>query len=53
MGDLIRWVVNDIHSEELDTMKENNLEPKDVNKYISNDVRKRFMMHLDNEAGIK
>lgn len=42
MGDLIRWVVNDIHSEESDTLKDNNLEPKDVNKNISLKVREMF-----------
>lgn len=42
MGDLIRWVVKDITSEEMDTMIKNNLEPKDVNKYISNKTREMF-----------
>jgi len=42
MGDFIRWVVNDISSEEMDTMIKNGLEPKDVNKYISNKVREMF-----------
>jgi len=42
LGDFIRWIINDIMSEELDTMKKNNLEPKDVNKYISNKIRTMF-----------
>jgi len=42
LGDLLRWVVKDIMSEEMDTMKKNNLEPKDVNKYISNKTREMF-----------
>ena len=42
MGLLIKWVINDITSEEMDTMMVNNLEPKDVNKYISNKVREMF-----------
>lgn len=42
MGDLIRWFVKDIASEEMDTMLENGLEPKDVNKYISTRVREMF-----------
>lgn len=46
MGDLIRWVVKDITSEEMDTMVENNLEPKDVNKYISTKVREMFFIAL-------
>ena len=42
MGDFIRWFVKDISSEEMDTMVENGLEPKDVNKYISTKVREMF-----------
>ncbi len=42
LGDLLRWVVNDITSEDADTMAENGLEPKDVNKYISTRVREMF-----------
>ena len=47
MGDVIRWMVSDITKEETDTMIENNLEPKDVNKYISTKVRQMFMVFLD------
>jgi len=42
MGDFMRWVINDISSEEMDTMVQNNLEPKDVNKYISTRAREMF-----------
>lgn len=42
MGDVIRWVVNDIIKEEMDTMVANKIEPKDVNKYISSKVREMF-----------
>lgn len=42
MGDVIRWVVNDVIKEEMDTMVENQVEPKDVNKYISAKVREMF-----------
>lgn len=42
LGDLIRWVIKDITDEEMDTMVENNLEPKDVNKYISGKVKEMF-----------
>ena len=42
MGDFIRWFVKDIVSEEMDTMVENRLEPKDVSKYISTEVREMF-----------
>jgi hypothetical protein len=42
LGNVIRWVIKDITSEEMDTMIENELEPKDVNKYISTKVREMF-----------
>jgi hypothetical protein len=42
MGDFLRWIINDIMSEEIDTMVENNLKPKDVNKYISTKAREMF-----------
>ncbi len=48
LGELIKWVVSDISSEEVDTLLENGLEPKDVNKYIAQDVRQRFMEKLNN-----
>jgi hypothetical protein len=42
MGDVIRWVVNDVIKEEMDTMVDNQIEPKEVNKYISAKVREMF-----------
>ena len=42
MGDVIRWVVNDVIKEEMDTLVENQLEPKEINKYISSKVREMF-----------
>ena len=42
LGDVIRWVVNDVIKEEMDTMVENQVEPKEVNKYISAKVREMF-----------
>ncbi len=51
-GDFLRWVVNDITAEEMDTMVENNLEPKDVNKHISAKSRKWFHEFLNKEAGL-
>jgi len=42
LGDVIRWVVNDIIKEETDTLASNGLEPKDVNKYLSASVRTKF-----------
>ena len=49
MGDLIRWVIKDITSEEMDTMDANNLEPRDVNKYISRKVRGMFFKVQNDE----
>ncbi len=50
MGELIRWVVNDIHKEELDTMIASNIEPKSVNSLISAKVREMFFkLPLDNK----
>jgi len=46
-GDFLRWVINDIAKEEMDTMVGNNLEPKDVNKYLSEKARKWFFKYVD------
>lgn len=43
LGALMKWITDDVTKEEMDTMKANNLEPKDVNKYISTKVREMFM----------
>lgn len=48
IGDLLRWVIKDIMEEEMDTMVKNNLEPKDVNKYISNKTREMFFEKYNN-----
>lgn len=45
MGDFLRWVISDIMREEIDTMKVNKLEPKDVNKFISAKARTWFMQN--------
>lgn len=47
-GDVIRWVVTDVMKEELDTMKANNIEPKDVNAYVSKKTKDMFMKVLSN-----
>ena len=46
LGDFIRWVIKDILAEELDVLAKNGLEPKDVNKYVSEKVRKMFFERL-------
>jgi hypothetical protein len=42
LGDLLRWMVTDIMKEEMDTMVKNNIEPKEVNKYISQKTKEMF-----------
>ena len=49
MGDFIRWNIKDIMSEEMDTMNENGLEPKDVNKHISAKAREMFFTKYNND----
>jgi len=46
-GDFIRWIYNDIVSEESDTMLENNMDKKDVGKHISTPARRWFFNHLE------
>lgn len=43
LGVLMKWISDDVTKEEMDTMKANNLEPKDVNKYICTKVREMFI----------
>lgn len=50
MGDLLRWVVNDITKEEADTLTKNGLVAKDVNKYLANKARELFIEALDKQA---
>lgn len=42
LGDYIRLVINDVIKEEMDILSEAGLEPKDVNKYISEIARRYF-----------
>lgn len=46
-GDVLRWIVNDVLKEELDTMQANNLEPKDVNGPISAKARQMFLARVN------
>lgn len=52
-GELIKWIMSDIVKEECDTLKDNNLEPKDVAKDISIKVRNWFFNLLDKQSGLK
>ncbi len=46
-GEVIKWMLQDIIKEEMDTLKASGLEPKQVNPSISNRVRKMFHERLD------
>jgi hypothetical protein len=46
LGDVIRWIVQDILKEELDTLAGNNLEPKDVNSKIAQKTREMFFRRM-------
>ena len=50
IGDFLKWIVGDVIKEELDTLVDNGLEPKEVNSAISNIARKWF---LDKWNGMK
>lgn len=45
--DLLRWIANDIISEESDTLEANNLEWKDVAKEVSHKARNYFFKQLE------
>lgn len=47
-GDFLRWIINDIMSEEMDVLIGNDLTPKDVNKYISTKARQMFFAEMGN-----
>lgn len=49
-GDFVKWVTSDIISEELDTMTENKLEPKEVGKALSDSARKWYFAYLEGIA---
>jgi hypothetical protein len=53
MGDVIRFMVNDIAKEESDTLVVNfNLTAKDVNKYLSDRTRIMFGERLNKQSGL-
>ena len=43
LGHFLKWMMSDIVSEEIDTMKSNGLEPKDVGKAVSLESKKWFL----------
>lgn len=53
MGDYLRLVVNDTIKEELDIISDAGLEPKDVNKYISEQARLYFFEQEKTNFGLE
>ncbi len=51
-GDFIRWVINDIIKEELDTIAANGLEPKDIGSVASKASQQWFFKYLDKQIGL-
>jgi len=47
LGDLLRWVFNDILSEEIEAMKANNLDPKSIGKSVSTKARTYFIKKME------
>jgi hypothetical protein len=43
LGKFLKWIMGDICKEEMDTLVENNLEPKDVSKAVNQKSREWFM----------
>lgn len=46
-GDVIKWFVGDVMKEEIDTMKSNNIDQKEVGSHISKRVKEMFIKHLN------
>ena len=49
IGEYIGWVNRDIFKEESDTLKDNNLEMKDIGKVVS-DVARKFYLNKIKES---
>jgi hypothetical protein len=48
-GDIMRWLANDIMSEELDTLNANSLSWKDVSSPVTGEYRRLFFERIDND----
>lgn len=53
LGDYIRAVIKDVMKEDLDIIVDAKLEPKDVNKYISQIARDYFFEYERNDLGVE
>jgi len=52
LGDYIRAVINDVIKEDSEVISDAGLEPKDVNKYISQIARDYFFEYEKNDLGV-
>jgi hypothetical protein len=52
MRDFLSWVSRDVISEEIDTLKENGLEPKEIGRPLSMKAKNWFIKYLDEQVGI-
>jgi hypothetical protein len=52
LGDFIRLVINDVLKEELDVISEAGLEPKDINKYLSQIAKDYFFTKQNESVGL-
>lgn len=50
VGGFIRWVINDVISEELDTLLQSGLTVKDVNKQMSQKAKEFFFVQLNSQV---
>lgn len=48
MGDVMKWIISDITTEEIDVLSGNGLEPKDVNRSIALKAKGMFFKQLNN-----
>ena len=53
MGIFIKAVINDVLKEEMLTIKDYDLEIKDISKYISEISRKFFFQRVNEDVGLK
>jgi len=53
LGDYLRMVIKDVMKEEMDLVVEAKLEPKDINKYISQVARDYFFDRERNDLGVE
>jgi hypothetical protein len=52
LGDYLRMVINDVMKEEMDIISEAGLEPKDINKHISQVAREYFFDRERADLGV-